>query len=164
MPKSYSATLQKLCIMGTRWMMTERLAVRALLEANWSPDRRVDIVEDLNAFRIDGFPVFPVVVDFLQRYSGIVIHFDRAGYRDVLSFSGKGAGGAIEADRVEIYSRRAGVLLAPVGEAYGGHLILMIGEDGSWYGGYDNEFGSLGGNFLDALENLILVEGFVQRL
>lgn len=143
--------------------MTERPAIVALNKSGWSQVRNVDIGNDLAALTREGIPRFEAVADFLRAYSGLIINFDRAGESDEIWFSGQRAASLIATAWVEDYSKRSGVQLAPVGAAYREHLTLLIGEDGSWYGGYDDEFGSIGSNFLDALENLLLDDGFVER-
>ena len=143
-------------------MMTERPAIIALKKSGWSPGRSVDITKDMTAFAREGVPQFKAVVDFLREHSGLVINFDRIG-PDKIWFSGQSAAELMAPAWIESYSQRIGFRLAPVGAAYGEHLTLLIAEDGSWYGGFDDEFGSLGNSFLDALENLLLNEGFIER-
>jgi len=144
-------------------MTTERPAIIALKNAGWSPTRSVDISKDIAALTREGVPQFKAIVDFLREYSGLVINFDRAGEPDEIWFSGERASELMAPDWIEDYSQRSGVQLAPVGAAYGEYLTLLIAEDGSWYGGFDDEFGSMGNNFLDTLENILLNKGFVAR-
>lgn len=144
--------------------MAERPAIRALRASGWYSSRCVDIAEDLAAYERQGFVPFAAAVEVLREYSGLTICFDRPGGLDEAWFSGRLASTMMASAWVEDYSLRAGIPLLPVGAAYTEHLVLLVGTDGSWYGGYDDVFGSLGGNFLDSLENIIENREFVERL
>jgi hypothetical protein len=145
-------------------ILTERLAISALREAGWYPNRRVDITKDLTALEQKGYSVFEVVIEFLQEYSGLTVNFDHHGDPDEAWFSGSRACNLMAPPWVEDYSRRAGVRLLPVGAVFDEHLTLLIGADGSWYGGFDDIFGSRGANFFELIENIIKDEGFLERL
>lgn len=139
-------------------MTTERPATRALKTWKSQP---VDIAGELAAYRREGLAWFESLAGFLAAYSGLTIGFrSDDGRPDTIWFSGRRSVELIATAWIEDYSRRAGVLLAPVGAAYSDHLTLLIGEDGSWFGGYGEDFGSLGADFPAALDNLLQNAGF----
>lgn len=153
---------------GGRWM-TERLAIRVLRLSNWYPSRSVDIRDDLVALERAGYTQFSAATDFLREYSGLTVVFYRNGFdrndgADEAWFSASGACEIVDSSWVEEYSRRARVQLVPLGATYREHLTLLIGADGSWYGGFDDEFGLMGRDVLDLLENLIENKGFLGNI
>ena len=143
--------------------MNERPAIQKLRQSGWTPDRRVDTAPDFRAFEKEGYPTFPVVTEFVRQCSGLRIPIDHGG-PDEIWFSAERACGLLHRAWTEDYSRRAGTGLVPVGAAYREHLTLLVGENGNWFGGYDDEFGLLGEDVLSALDNLILDGDFVRRL
>jgi hypothetical protein len=136
----------------------------ALRLAGWTSDRHVSITDELAALEGQGHPVFPVLVEFLESYSGLSLAVDHDDRQDAIRFSAARACAGIGTAWVLDYSARERVRLAPVGECYRQHLTLLLGEDGRVYGGYDNEFGRMGDTVLAALANLIDHCGFLERL
>jgi hypothetical protein len=146
-------------------MMDEHPAVQALARAGWVPTRSVDIEVDLQTLAKDGYSTFPAAVEFLRQYSGLQLPIvDRLGRPDEIWFSAHRACMGIASSWIRTYSDRSGTTVLPVGEAYHGHLTLLIGENGHWFGGYDNEFGLIGEDLLSCLDNLISNAQFIRRL
>ena len=143
--------------------MSERIAIGALRGAGWLPGRRVEIGADLASFREEQCGTFDRALEFLREYSGLTIIFDRDGEPDELWFSGARACDLIFPEWIDDYSRRTGMALVPVGATNGEYLVILIGEDGSFYGGFDDVFGSLGASLLEMIENVIQDKDFVER-
>lgn len=143
--------------------MTERIAVKALRSAGWLPGRRVEIGADLAALDKENHKLFDQALEFLREYSSLIIRFNRDGEPDELWFSSARACDLIFPEWIEEYSRRVGMILAPIGSANGEYLVILIGEDGSFYGGFDGEFGSLGANALEMIENIVQDNDFIER-
>jgi hypothetical protein len=149
--------------------MTERLAIRVLRTSNWHPGRRVDITDDLVALEREGYAQFPAATNFLREYSGLTVKFYRNGFdrndgADEVWFSVSRACELLDPAWTEEYSRRARVQLVPLGATYREHLALLIGVDGNWYGGFDDEFGLVGSDVLDLMENLIENKGLIGNI
>jgi hypothetical protein len=145
-------------------MMNERPANQALARAGWTPARSVEIEADLRSIAREGYSTFPTAIEFLRQYSGLHLSVDLAGRPDEIWFSAHRACMHIGSSWVRDYSDRSGITLLPVGAAYTGHLTLLIGENGHWFGGYDNEFGLIGEDLLSCLDNLILNGQFIRKL
>ena len=143
--------------------MDELLVVRSLGRSGWFPGRFVEVDGDLAALRREGCEIFEELTDFFREFSGLTIHFERNGYPDELWFSGIRASEFMPMGWVEDYSRRLGMTLAPIGETHGGYLTVLIGEDGSFYGGFDDEFGSLGASVVEMMDNIMHTKGFIER-
>lgn len=144
-------------------MTNNNFVMDVVARSNWAPGRLVDISNELAALGREGYKPFPAAVKFLSEYSGVTFPGDDS-VDDVLISSVEATAG-ITFERVqEDYSPRAKVYLVPVGLAENMDLTLLMGEDGRWYGGFDNEFGLIGLDFIDALGRIILNEGFIERM
>jgi len=52
------------------------------------------------------------------------------------------------------YEKRIGRPLDVIGEAFIGHMVLMMDYEGKIYGGYDSFLTCLGENYYEAINNL----------
>ncbi len=128
------------------------------------PGREVEVEDDLRALEAEGHTAFAGAVAFLREYSGLDLPWDRDGFADEIWFSAARICQDRDPSWVGEYAARAGTALVPVGASNTGHLMLLIGEDGRWFGGFDDEFGELGEDLLSCLDNLILEKGFTRKL
>ncbi|MFE3173450.1 SUKH-3 domain-containing protein [Amycolatopsis sp. NPDC059090] len=145
--------------------MNERPSVKLLRQAGWTSGRDVDISDDLRSLAEAGIEVFPGAISFLREYSGLSMSWKRAsGFPDDLWISASRVVGSFDPRWVAIYADRAGTALVPVGEANQGYLLVLAGEDGRWFGGFDDAFGELGDDFLSCLDGLLSSSKFIREL
>ncbi|GAA4531139.1 SUKH-3 domain-containing protein [Amycolatopsis samaneae] len=130
-----------------------RPAIRALRKARWSPSRRVPIDADLRALEEDGYRVFPAAVDFLRNFSGLFVDVRRPYGHDEIIFSAAEACAGISWGLAAEYTEQAGVAVVPVGEAFSRHMTVFLGEDGRWFGGYDQVLVEFGTDVFEFIEN-----------
>ncbi|MGW4400238.1 SUKH-3 domain-containing protein [Amycolatopsis nivea] len=145
--------------------MGERPSIELLTKAGWTPGREVDVSGYVHALERAGIEVFPGAIEFLREYSGLSVHWTRSsGFPGDLQLSVARLIENFDPRWVAIYADRAGTELVPVGEASRGHLLVLVGEDGRWFGGFDDAFGELGDDFLSCLDELILNNKFIREL
>ncbi|MFE0024190.1 SUKH-3 domain-containing protein [Amycolatopsis sp. NPDC059021] len=144
--------------------MNERPATELLRRGGWKPGRDVSVGEDLRALWEEGHLVFPAAIDFLREYSGLVLTWERDGSPDDVWFSAAAICAQAASGWVADYSARAGTTLVPVGAANRGYLMLLLGENGHWFGGFDDAFGEVGEDLLSCLDNLVLTNRFLREL
>jgi hypothetical protein len=131
-------------------------AARAALRgAGWFPGRIVDIDSQLSALANEGYVVSPLVRDFLREYAGLQIAFERNGRPDKAWFDAAQALRWIDRPWVDSYVERVKTNLAPVGYAHTDHLAVLAGDDGCFYGGYDDFLARLGGRPLEMIDTLV---------
>lgn len=130
-------------------------ATRALEDAGWRADRRVLIDSDVSALENDGYETWPEAEDFLREFSRLIVSFQRRGKQDTVWFDAAKAAALSWKDWVDDYSGRAGLRLLPVGFAHRDHLLVMLGEDGRFFGGYDDYFAELGTDPIDLVQGLL---------
>lgn len=128
-------------------MMAKDLLVRA----GWFDGREVAIQDQIAAIRAGGFEVWAGLESILAAYCFLVIR-DSVGSRSLWIEPAR-AVAAIDPEWIFDYERVLGVRLAPVG-GYS-HMTVMVGSDAAIYGGFDREFGRLGGSIEDAVDQLL---------
>ncbi|OLF05243.1 hypothetical protein BLA60_36925 [Actinophytocola xinjiangensis] len=143
--------------------MNKLSATQYLERSGWFPGRRVEIDRDLKAFRDEECETFDQVTEFLREFSGLTIGFMRYGSPDELWFAADRACESVSLAWAEDYSQRVGVAMLPVGAAYREYLTILIDENGAFYGGFDDEFGSLGVGVLEMVDNIVQNRGFIDR-
>ncbi|MEJ8819930.1 SUKH-3 domain-containing protein [Lacibacter sp. H407] len=135
-----------------------------LINAGWSELRRIskNIVVDQLTF--EGYPVLDNVVETMQNLGGLVIKFSnkRNGLKDDdINFDFDHATGLEVPDRIfNNYMPRVKKQLVLIGTAYRDHFVLMMADDNSIYGGYDDYLCKIGNTPTDAIENIILDKDF----
>ena len=136
-----------------------------LYRAGWSEERSIDTSQYERAIIAAGLPLHLTVVEFVRKFGGLNVEFPvlvREGSRWDANRDGKEwflidpikAIASRSCDWFEYYSDRAGKLLCPIGEAHRGHAVLLMAEDGTVYGGFDEEFWEEGKSGIEALENI----------
>jgi hypothetical protein len=133
--------------------MTEVSVADVLRDAGWTSDRRIEVAEQVDALRAAGFETWNALADHLASFDGLTFE-ETSVTRDVVLDARRAAS---EADPFWTlrYAGVSGVRLAPVGFAYRGHLTLLLAEDGRFFGGYDDWFGTVGDDFESALSALL---------
>lgn len=99
---------------------------------------------------------------FLQSFGGLSVSLVRNERSDNFWFDPERAMSLTHESWVQEYARRAGQALVPMGYAAHDHLLLLRGEDGTWYGGYDDAFGVVGEDDDEVLDNLASGEFVLQ--
>lgn len=131
-------------------------ATKYLSQAGWFPGRTCDTRRFEMALKRDGYDVFPAALEFLRELGGLA--GKHPAYRTTTTkefdFDAARATGDMPKERVDVYAKRFGSSLIPVGEVDNGYITLMISSDGTLLGGLDDYLWVFGKPFGDAL-NLI---------
>ncbi|MET9263594.1 SUKH-3 domain-containing protein [Amycolatopsis sp. NPDC004079] len=145
--------------------MNERPSIDLLRQAGWTLGRDVDISDDLRSLAEAGLEVFPEAINFLREYSGISMRWKRvSGFPDGMRFSAARLLESFDPRWVAGYADRAKTTLVPVGEASNGYLVLLLGRNGHWFGGFDDAFGELGEDVLSCIDRLVIENKFIREL
>jgi hypothetical protein len=140
--------------------MSEYEAARKALEAaGWFPERRVEVMSSEDALRGAGLRVWPGLMDFLGEFQGLRVAFTREGTIDSAWFDPTAAASPTLVPTIADYEERIGVGVAPIGYAYRDHLLLLLADDGRFFGGYDDHLTELGSSALEAIDALISGRG-----
>ena len=101
----------------------------------------------------EGYPLLEKALQFVECYGGL--EGGHRAYRSTaivpFSFDPCRALRHTAKERVDAYIARFGEDMVPVGEAFGGHLVLMVSEKGAILGGYDDYLAELGGTIEDGV-------------
>ena len=136
-----------------------------LAQAGWSEDYSIVTHEYERAITAAGLPLHHAVLEFVRTFGGLKVEFPvlvpdgsewdaiRGGKNWFLIDPIKAIAG-LSPEWFSYYSDRAGRPLCPVGEAHSGHATLLMAEDGTVYGGFDEEFWEEGKSGVAALENI----------
>ncbi len=127
-------------------------AYNLLLNAGWLPGRQVDMAEEIAALEAEEFTVTDAAATFLREFSGLSIV--GPGNRNPLVIGGPDL--ALDADSgwSDLYSDAIGTTLTPVGEY--SNLVLFITADGTFWGGFENEYGCAGSSLDDVIRGLFI--------
>jgi hypothetical protein len=127
-------------------------AIEMLRSAGWYEGRRVDIRDDLDALRAEGFPVTDAAEAFLSEFSRLSIA--TPGDRNPLVIDAGAAAVDVFPGWAEAYSKAIGSTLVPVGEYSA--LTLYIDLDGGLWGGFDREYGRGGSSLAEVVQGLFM--------
>lgn len=130
------------------------LADRLLREAGWVPGRTRPVTEDLTVLRDGGYPAGGRLEEFVREYGELIVTYVRNGREDHAVLDVRKGCERADPDWVGEYSERAGTPLSPIGYANHEHLLLLAGEDGKFFGGFDDFLGYLGGCVAEMVERL----------
>ncbi len=128
-------------------------AHEALARAGWRPGREKRIARQERALRKEGYELFPAARAFLTGFSGLTVRWSHEGHEIKASIDGAEAAGLEDRECVQDYARRVGSDLVPVGES--SHTILLIAEDGRFFGGFGDLLVPLGSSPLELFELLM---------
>lgn len=142
----------------------EKEVENILINAGWSESRRIDKRFVVDQLVLEGFPALENVVEAMQNLGGLVIKFlnRQNGLKDDdINFDFVHATNLESPDRVFMnYMPRVKKQLVLIGSAYRDHYVLLMADDNSIYGGYDNYLCKIGNTPMDAIENIILNKNF----
>jgi len=139
--------------------MKQPTRVRLMAEG-WRPGGSRSTLSAEQALRDAGYKAWPGLIRFLRGFVGLRVAIVRDARPDAFWFDPAAAAGLTTSTWVAEYCERAGQVLVPVGFAHHDHLLLLMGEDGTWYGAYDDVFGVLGSNDDEMLDSLVAGSGF----
>ncbi len=139
-------------------MLTFSATTHALLRrAGWSETRRVDTGPYVAALRTEGYPVHPIVVEFLERFGSLTVvhpHHKVRNSDDRFHFDVARAVSRADPENVEVDSERVGTPLCVIGEAYCGYMALLMDSAGKVYASLDDLLIHIGDSGPDAIEAL----------
>lgn len=134
-------------------------AEETLRRAGWYPEREVpDLIASWKPSLLlsDGFEMFESAEKVLLEFGGLSVDQEGAGETIAReSFTLDPALAASEGDRFSDLSSRVNTRLYPLGEAFGGHSFLAVGENSHIYL-LMNDIKLLGKSIDEALERLII--------
>jgi hypothetical protein len=133
-----------------------------LRQMHWSEDRTIDTHSYLRRLSEDGYTLSPPVESFLECFGGLeglMPAYVENTKLERIHFDPVEAIGNIYREKVATYEERVGEPLVAVGEAYNGHLTLMLSATGRMYGGYDDFLCLLGNSAAEAIVTLFERKG-----
>lgn len=129
-----------------------------LLQAGWSPTRSTYISQWIDLLQGEGFVMGQQAKEILRNLGGLIIQPPTSPsnlfYPSALNFNPYFAASG-ELDRVQLWQRRYGLTLSPLGE-YDPLFLLLCGDDGTIFGAREHQFDKLGSNIEEALEVRVL--------
>lgn len=129
-----------------------------LVRAGWFAGRRVDVADGLKALAGAGYAVAPAVLATLREFSGLVIA-SQDGTRQIW-IDGERAAAVADPEWCRAYEASAGTPLVPVG-GYS-HMIVLADGEGSLWGGFDEEFGTLADSVEELVDVVLVSPGSVR--
>lgn len=134
--------------------------------AGWHEHRQLDRTKIIDQVRTEGYKVLDNVIDFMVVFDKIVILFEnkKNGLKeDDIRFDFEHATHLEVPERINNnYAIRIQKSLIPIGSAYRDHLVLLMADDNSVYGGYDTYLCKIGDSGTDAIEAMILDRNFTE--
>jgi len=129
-----------------------------LTQAGWYPGRQIDTRTYEHTLQAKGYPVHPVVVEFLREFGGLSVSVeieDQSYLYKLFHFNAELAAKASLSSIInDYYNIRVGAHLCVIGEARNDHLTLLMDSTGHVYGGIDDTlayFGESGGTAVEEL-------------
>ena len=148
-------------------MKLSEAAEKGLREAGWTPDRSIDISEDEECLKQNGYVINDLIRSVLAEFGGLHLvipcfgddavvmrYFDESALKDSADFD------VIEAEKNTIIGNirilekyTSGDILIPIGQSYCKHIVNMISHSGKIYGAYV-EFHLCGEDIYDYINGL----------
>lgn len=130
-------------------------ASELLGRAGWEPGRRVDVAQAQADLAAEGIAVVPPAVAFLAEFNGLSVHSEDG--RKVVRISGEEAGRHADPEWCEAYAEAIGRRVTPIGEY--SHMVLLIDDEGAFWGAFDADYGYMGDTLLDVVQGLLVDPG-----
>lgn len=147
-------------------MNNSAIVYKILEKSGWHVGRKIDKTLIIQYIVNEGYPVLEKVIDFLEMVWDLTIHFEnkRNGLKkDDISFLFEKATHLEVPERVnKDYSLRIGKKLCLIGSVYRDHMVLMMADDNTVYGGYDDFLCKIGDSGMDAIEAIIFDYDFIE--
>lgn len=139
---------------------------RVLELSGWNSKRSVDISFDLNLLKEHGYSVHDRTIEFLKEFSNLIISFTNKRNQiedDITLVVKNGIELEVMERLIEDYSPRLnGENLNIIGTAYRDYFVLMMGESGAIYGGYDDYLVKIEDTGINGLINIVEDKDFVE--
>ena len=133
--------------------MLNDISKRELAAAGWIEGRVVDVSSYKAMCASEGYSMLEKALQFVESFGGL--EGKHKAYRSAtdmtFNFDPCKALRNTSKARIDAYAERFGEDMAPVGEAFGGHLVLMVSEKGAILGGYDDYLAELGETIEDGV-------------
>lgn len=120
-----------------------------LQKAGWSENRWVDPTDAAAALRAAGYPVYPIVFDFLGRFGEL-----SCKGCDTFHFDAKRAMASEFFENIRGVGNVVGVPVCPIGQCSGGSMILLMDPEGAIYADYSGYLAFVGPSVSDCLNSL----------
>jgi len=130
--------------------------VSSLESAGWEPNRRIAASRFVAAYERVGYPIFPIVISFLEEFGDLQLHyphFRKKDFTDSCNFRAEIAA-RIEPPWIQKYEEHIGEKLVPIGTSSREHMDLLMTESGSIYASYEGLMCFVGANYTTALNAL----------
>lgn len=131
---------------------------KILRASGWTPDRNIDSRHMEEVLRTEGYELSPPLLKLIRSFGELRVRFSRRrppGAEDYLDLDPVAAVGGIYRERVmEDYEPRTGAQLVPIGEAFSGHMVLLVDQRGRVFGAYDDVLMHWGDSFDGALRKI----------
>ena len=124
----------------------------------WYPQRKIGITEIIKILTDEGYQLNKYAIEIIERYGNLeILHpsFKVKDKNETMHLNPLTACNHIYREKVEDYESRTKESLVVIGEAYNGYLVLMVSDNGSIYGGYDDYLTLLGKSFSEALDAIL---------
>jgi hypothetical protein len=117
-----------------------------LVACGWYPGRKVDVRLVLQELSDAGFSIEPVIMEFLQEFSGLRVCYPSAfpDVDDILVIDASAALATLDRLDVRWYERGISEKLVPVGLAFYEHMTVLLGASGKLYCVFDDTVLCLG--------------------
>ncbi|MDE9534635.1 SUKH-3 domain-containing protein [Xenorhabdus bovienii] len=119
----------------------------------------LNLTDCVNFLESEGYQLFPLYLDFIKKYGGI--KGCHSAYKDNLAKPKNFHTSPINAAKtafmgwIKEYEDRIGCQLVIFGESSNGYIILMLGDNGKIYGGFDDLLYQYGDDISSGLDVLI---------
>jgi hypothetical protein len=134
--------LRKLLNLGSGEEVMDPRTIDALTRAGWSPGRSVGRSTARLLIGLANVTPTDEQVDFVEQFTGLTVNYLRGDWTDSFWIDvGRAVDQSFE-EWIADYCERSNDRLIPVG--FSGPMLLLLGTDGSLYGGFDDFFVRLG--------------------
>jgi hypothetical protein len=113
-----------------------------LRAAGWAPGRKWDgLTSARSSVQDEGHRTSEAAAAFLVEFGGLTLrHESQAGAETTTSLDPAKAAGDLDPLWLETYEEQAGTSLSVVGQAYRGHMTVLLADDGRVFLSFDHEF------------------------
>ena len=131
-----------------------------LIKSGWKENRRKCTVFYMFFLKKEGYFFNKVIQDFLSKFGGLTIYFEKNGMLDSLHFNVYKAVNNIDSRWVkDAYSKiLKNNKLCVIGEANHEHMTLIMSDEGKVYGGFGDCLYFLGENGVDAINSICFLD------
>lgn len=140
------------------YLKIDNYVYELLTKNGWFAERKINLIPILQDIKKYGFQINEEITAFIENFNGIKIVFNNAknGLLDDITFDVKRALEIEVIDRViNSYESRVNKKMCLIGTLYREHMVLLIDEQCSLYGGYDDYLVKFGNSPSEAIMSII---------